>query len=119
MSSAKGQVWLGFTRMGARFGLMPDDLGGGIAMLGQGANRLAPLVAYACHEAGLKVLVLDMEESVVDGLSGHMDHYDVSYFLYDSLKIGEDDPGVHAQLIAGPTPRRSTSPSSRRPASTR
>ncbi len=29
-----------------------------------------------------------------------MDEYDLSYFLYDSLRI-EDNPSVHAQLIAG------------------
>ena len=100
MSSATGSVWLGFTRVGGRFELKLDDLRGGIAMLGQGANKLAPLVAYACHDAGLKALLLDMDGSVSDSLSGYMDEYDVSFFLYDSLRI-EDNPVVHAQLIAG------------------
>jgi hypothetical protein len=100
MSSATSSVWLGFTRMGGRFEVKLDDLRGGIAMLGQGANQLAPLVAYACHDAGLKALLLDMDGSVSDALSGYMDEYDVSYFLYDSLRI-EDNPIVHAQLIAG------------------
>ncbi len=100
MSSATSSVWLGFTRMGGRFELKLDDLKGGIAMLGQGANHLAPLVAYACHDAGLKALLLDMDGSVASTLSGYMDEYDVSYFLYDSLRI-EDNPVVHAQMIAG------------------
>lgn len=100
MSSATSSVWLGFTRMGGRFEVKLDDLRGGIAMLGQGANRLAPLVAYACHDAGLRALLLDMDGGVSDSLSGYMDGYDVSYFLYDSLRI-EDNPVVHAQLIAG------------------
>jgi len=86
--------------MGGRFEVKLDDLRGGIAMLGQGANRLAPLVAYACHDAGLKALLLDMDGSVSDTLSGYIDQYDVSYFLYDSLRI-EDNPIVHAQLVAG------------------
>jgi hypothetical protein len=100
MSSATSPVWLGFTRMGERFEVDLDDLKGGMAMLGQGANRLAALVAHACHESGLKALLLDMDGGVADALSGYMDEYDVSYFLYDSLRI-EDNPVVHAQLIAG------------------
>ena len=100
MSSATSSVWLGFTRFGGRFEVKLDDLRGGIAMLGQGANRLAPLVAFACHQAGLKALLLDMDGSVSDTLSGYMDEYDVSYFLYDSLRI-EDNPIVHAQLVSG------------------
>lgn len=100
MSSATSSVWLGFTRLGGRFEVKLDDLRGGIAMLGQGANHLAPLVAYACHQAGLKALLLDMDGGVADTLSGYMDEYDVSYFLYDSLRI-EENPIVHAQLIAG------------------
>jgi hypothetical protein len=100
MSSATSSVWLGFTRMGGRFEVKLDDLRGGIAMLGQGANRLAPLVALACHDAGLRALLLDMDGSVSDILSGYMDEYEVSYFLYDSLRI-EENPVVHAQLIAG------------------
>jgi hypothetical protein len=86
--------------MGGRFELRLDDISGGIAMLGQGANQLAPLVAYACHDAGLKALLLDLDGGVSDSLSGYMDQYDVSYFLYDSLRI-EDNPIVHAQLVAG------------------
>ncbi|HUK75076.1 MAG TPA: hypothetical protein VLU99_04725 [Nitrososphaerales archaeon] len=100
MSSATSSVWLGFTRMGGRFEVKLDDIKGGIAMLGQGANQLAPLVAYACHDAGLKALLLDIDGGVSDSLSGYMDEYDVSYFLYDSLRI-EENPVVHAQLIAG------------------
>ncbi len=100
MSSATCSVWLGFTRMGGRFEVKLDDLRGGIAMLGQGANHLAALVAYACHEEGLKALLIDVDGGEAGSLSGYMDEYDVSYFLYDSLRL-EDNPVVHAQLIAG------------------
>ncbi len=96
----KSAVWMGFTRLGGKFELTLDDLRGGMAILGQGANVLAPLIAYACHQAGLKALLLDMDGGVADGLSGHIDQYDVSYFLYDSVRI-EDNPIVHAQLLAG------------------
>jgi len=100
MSPATSSVWVGFTRMGGRFELTLDDLKGGMAVLGQGANSLAPLVAYACHEAGLRALLLDTDGRASDALSGYMDGYDVSYFLYDSVRI-EENPVVHAQLIAG------------------
>ncbi len=100
MSSATRSVWLGFTRMGGRFEVDLDDLRGGVAMLGQGSNRLAALAAFACHEAGLKALLLDMDGSVADSLSGYMDAYDVSHFLYDALRV-EENPVVHAQLVAG------------------
>src|SRR6266576_6218476 len=93
-------VWLGFSPLGGRFTLKPDDLAGGIAILGHGADQLAPLFAIACHETGLKALLLDMDGGVSDALSGYVDEYDASYFLYDSLRI-EDNPIVHAQLIAG------------------
>jgi hypothetical protein len=100
MSPATSSVWMGFTRMGGRFELTLDDLRGGMAVLGQGANSLAPLVAYACQEAGLSALLLDTDGRVSDALSGYMDRYDVSYFLYDAVRI-EENPVVHAQLIAG------------------
>lgn len=100
MSSATGAIWLGFTRMSGRFEVRTDDFRKGVAMLGQGSNDLARLVAYAAHDAGLKALLLDMDGRVTESLSGYIDEYDVSYFLYDSLRV-EDNPVLHAQLIAG------------------
>jgi len=100
MSSGTTPIWLGFTRLGGRFELTLDDLRGGVAILGQGANQLAPLMGYACNEAGLRTLVLDVNGRASDSLSGYMDGYDISSFLYDSLRI-EENPLVHAQLLAG------------------
>jgi hypothetical protein len=100
MNSATEAVWLGFTRMGGRFELCLEDLRGGIAMLGRGANNLAPLLAYASQKAGLRALLIDIDGLFANRLSGHMDEYDASYFLYDSLRI-EENPMVHAQLLAG------------------
>ncbi|MDG7020656.1 MAG: hypothetical protein JRN23_01845 [Nitrososphaerota archaeon] len=93
-------VWLGFTRNGGRFEVKLDDLKNGIAMMGQGSNQLAGMAACACHEAGLKTLLVDLDGGASDGLSGYIDECDVSYFLYDSLRI-EENPVVHAQMIAG------------------
>jgi hypothetical protein len=99
MSSATSSVWLGYSRQSGKFGITLDDLRRGIAILGHGANQLAPLLAKASHEAGLKTLVLDMSGAVSTQLSGYIDEYALSYFLYDSLRI-DDNPSIHAQLIA-------------------
>lgn len=93
-------VWFGFTRTGGRFELTLEDLGGGVAIFGQGANHLASSVAYASNEAGLRTLLLDTNGTISDSLSGYIDKFDISYFLYDSLRV-EENPVLHAQLIAG------------------
>jgi hypothetical protein len=99
MSSATSSVWLGYSRQSGRFGVRLDEIRKGIAILGHGSNQLAPLVALAFHEAGLKALVLDMNGDVSSQISGYMDEYALPYFLYDSIRI-EDNAGIHAQLIA-------------------
>jgi hypothetical protein len=100
MSSATDSVWLGYSRHAGRFGVRLDEFRRGIAILGHGANQLTPLVALACHEAGLKVLLLDIGGTVSSQVSGYIDEYPLPHFLYDSLRIVEDNASVHAQLIA-------------------
>jgi len=97
--NSSGSLWLGYSRLGGRFAMKLDELGKGIAILGHGANELAPLVALACAEAGMKALMLDIDGTVADSLSGYMDEYDAAYFLYDSMRI-EEAANVHAQLAA-------------------
>jgi hypothetical protein len=97
--NSRGSLWLGYSRLGGRFAMKLDELGKGIAILGHGANDLAPLVALACEEAGMKALILDIDGTVADRLSGYMDEYDAAYFLYDSMRI-EEAANVHAQLAA-------------------
>jgi hypothetical protein len=99
MSSETRSVWLGFVRNGGRFRISLDSVKDGIAILGQGANELAALVAYACQEAGLRTLVLDLDGKVSDGLSGYLKEYRAPHFLYDALRV-EENPSTHAQLIA-------------------
>jgi len=72
----------------------------GIAVLGHGANRLAPLFALACHEAGLKTMLLDLSGTASREVSGYLDQYELVHFLYDSLRIDDSNPAIHAQLIA-------------------
>src|SRR5580692_2820625 len=97
--NSSGSLWLGYSRLGGRFAMKLDELGKGVAILGHGANELAPLVALACEEAGMKALILDIDGTVADRLSGYMDEYDAAYFLYDSMRI-EEAANVHAQLAA-------------------
>ena len=62
MNSQK--VWLGFARTGGRLYLDLDELHPGIDILGNGADDVAAALAYACREARLKVLVLDLNGRV-------------------------------------------------------
>jgi len=94
------KIWLGYARTGGRIFLSADDLKGSVCLLGQSSNELATTMAYSCHEAGLKTLVLDLDGSASDRISGHIPAYGPSYFLYDIMKTSETNPNFHAQLIA-------------------
>ncbi|HUH99438.1 MAG TPA: hypothetical protein VLY65_00200 [Nitrososphaerales archaeon] len=97
--NSNSSLWLGYSRLGGRFAVKPDEMGKGIAMLGHGSNDLAPLVALACEEAGMRALIIDIGGVVSSRLSGYIDEYAPAYFLYDSLRMEENAP-VHAQLAA-------------------
>ena len=104
MNSATGgrQVRLGYRSTSGRFELSYEDLRRGISILGQGADGVAGLIAYSCHEAGLKTLVLDLGGRVSVELSGYIDSFELPHFLYDALRIDEESTAakVHAQLAA-------------------
>lgn len=93
---------LGYRSTAGRFELNREDLQRGITILGQGAGDLAALVAYACDEAGLRTLVLDIGGTVSGKLSGYIDSYELHHFLYDALRIDEEGTfaSVHGQLAA-------------------
>ncbi|HVC27240.1 MAG TPA: PadR family transcriptional regulator [Nitrososphaerales archaeon] len=95
-------VRLGYRSTAGRFELTREDLRRGISILGQGADDLATLMAYACDEAGLKTLVLDIGGRVSEKLSGYIDSYELPHFLYDALRIDEEGTAasVHGQLAA-------------------
>jgi hypothetical protein len=95
-------VRLGYRSTAGRFELTREDLGRGISILGQGADDVAALIAYACDEAGLKTLVLDLNGRVSGKLSGYIDSYELPHFLYDALRIDEEGTAanVHGQLAA-------------------
>jgi hypothetical protein len=95
-------VRLGYRSTTGRFELTREDLRRGISILGQGADDIAALIAYACDEAGLKTLVLDLSGRVSGKLSGYIDSYELPHFLYDALRIDEEGTvaSVHGQLAA-------------------
>ena len=95
-------VRLGYRTAAGRFKLSHEDLRRGISILGQGADDVATLIAYACDEAGLKTLVLDLGGRVSGKLSGYIDSYELPHFLYDALRIDEEGStaNVHGQLAA-------------------
>lgn len=97
--SSKNAIWLGHARLGGRFSVKLDEVGKGMVMLGHGSNDLAPIVALACQEVGMKTLVLDIGGNASQRLSGYIDEYAAAYFLYDSLRVDEN-ASVHAQLAA-------------------
>ncbi|HEV2389983.1 MAG TPA: PadR family transcriptional regulator [Nitrososphaerales archaeon] len=103
ISESSGRpVRLGYMTTAGRFELTPEDLRRGVSILGHGADEVATLMAYACDEAGLKTLVLDLGGRVSRRLSGYMDSYELSRFLYDALRIDEEGSAasVHGQLAA-------------------
>jgi hypothetical protein len=95
-------VRLGYRSAAGKFELSGEDLRRGISILGQGAEDVATLMAYACDEAGLKTLVLDIGGGVSGKLSGYIDSYELPHFLYDALRIDEEGTiaSVHGQLAA-------------------
>jgi len=95
-------VRLGYRSTSGKFELTHEDLRSGISILGQGADDVAALIAYACDEAGLRTLVLDLGGRVTGKLSGYIDSYELPHFLYDALRIDEEGSAanVHGQLAA-------------------
>jgi hypothetical protein len=93
-------VWLGHLKSGGRLQLGVHDLQGGICLLGRASNELATTIAYACDEAGLNTAVVDAEGFSTRRISGRAAAYQPSYFLYDVMKMDDENPNFHGQLIA-------------------
>jgi hypothetical protein len=99
MSAVSKSVWLGYTKTGMKFKVGYEDLLPAGAILGHGANDLAALFAFCANEAGLRTLVVDLNGSVAEKLSGYIPAFGASYILQDALTMNDDDM-VHGQLIA-------------------
>jgi hypothetical protein len=99
MNAAKNAGWLGYLEGGGRLELDRRNLLHGTAVLGRGARDVAASLAYCLNEASMKVTVVDLDGSLSRSLSGHLNPYDASYVLHDSLLL-EENAQFHALLMA-------------------
>jgi hypothetical protein len=93
-------LWLGYAPTGGRVSVRHDELKGKLLVAGHAADDVASLLAYACQEVGLKVLILDTDGHITERVSGYFETYDYTCFLYDAFQLEEEDGPRHSQLIA-------------------
>ncbi len=93
-------LWLGFGPTGGRISLKHVEMRQRLLVSGRRADELAALLAYAGREAGLRTLVLDLDGSIAERVSGYFESYDYTCFLYDAFQLEEEDATRHGQLIA-------------------
>lgn len=93
-------IWLGYEPTGGRVSLRLDDLNQRLLVAGQRSDDLSALIAYACQESGLRMLILDTNGTVSEEVSGYMEHYDYNCLLYDAFQVEEEESTRHGQLIA-------------------
>ncbi|MDA4132403.1 MAG: hypothetical protein OK454_04665, partial [Thaumarchaeota archaeon] len=99
-AGAPPSVWLGYAPTGGRVSMRLDEMKRRLLVGGQRSGELAGLIAHACRESDIRILVLDMEGIVSQRASGYMEHYDYTCFLHDAFRIEEEEATMHGQLIA-------------------
>jgi hypothetical protein len=98
MSSVQ-RLWVGYSRNGGRAHLELGGPGSKVLLLGSRASEMAALAAISAKEAGGKPVILDLEGSLANRLSGYFDTYDYHSFLYDAFRLESPEPW-HSQLAA-------------------
>ena len=98
--SSAAPLWLGYSPTGGRASLRFDELKGKLLIAGHAADAITSLLALACQEAGLRVLVLDADGRISERISGYFETYDYTCFLYDAFQLEEEEGPRHSQLIA-------------------
>ena len=98
MSSGQ-QLWMGYSRDGERAMLEVGSPGSKVLLLGSQSSRLASLVSISAKEAGARPILLDLDGSLANRLSGRFDTFDYRSFLYDAFRLEEPEPW-HSQLAA-------------------
>jgi hypothetical protein len=93
-------LWLGYVPTGGRLSIKQVELRQRLLVCGRRADELAALIAYASREAGLRTLVLDLDGSIAERVSGYFESYDYSCFLYDAFQLEQDEATRHGQLLA-------------------
>jgi len=100
MNCRTGDPWLGFLRTGGRAMLTGGELRGGVCIMGQSASEMVVVAAFAAVEAGFRTFIIDLDGYAAERISGYVASYSPSYFLYDTMKMDEENPSFHAQLVA-------------------
>jgi hypothetical protein len=98
MSSAQ-TLWVGYSNDGGKAMLDVGGPGSKVLLLGSRANALAILASFSAKEAGANPILIDLDGSLANSLSGHFDTFDYHSFLYDAFRLAEPEPW-HAQLAA-------------------
>ncbi|MDA4127141.1 MAG: hypothetical protein OK452_08085 [Thaumarchaeota archaeon] len=98
MSSGR-QLWMGYCRGGERAMLDVGSPGSKILLLGSRSSKLAALASISAKEAGARPILLDLDGSLANSLSGRFDTFDYRSFLYDAFRLEEPEPW-HSQLAA-------------------
>ncbi len=97
---ASPAVWLGYAPTGGRVSLRLEEMKRHVLIGGSRSAELSALLAFACRENDIRILVLDTDGTVSRTASGYMEHYDYTCFLYDAFQIDEYDSTRHGQLIS-------------------
>lgn len=93
------RLWVGYGRDGRMATLDVGGPGSKVLLLGSQAGDLAAVTAVAAREAEVRPVVLDLDGSIANRLSGRFDTFDYRSFLYDSFRL-EEPEAWHSQLAA-------------------
>lgn len=94
-----GKIWIGYGRDGRRTELDLWEPGSRLLLLGSKSVALSALTAVSSKESGQMPIILDLDGSLANHLSGHLDTYDYRSLLYDSFRLS-DPEAWHSQLAA-------------------
>ena len=98
MSSVE-KLWMGYCRNGEKAKLDVGSPGSKVLLLGSRSDHLAFLTSISAREAGAKPILLDLNGSLANRLSGHFDTFDYRTFLFDAFRLEEPEPW-HSQMAA-------------------
>jgi len=98
MSSSQ-HLWVGYSRFGEKAMLDVGSPGNKVLLLGSRSGDLAALASISAKEVGARPILLDLDGSLANRLSGHFDTFDYRSFLYDAFRLEEPEPW-HSQLAA-------------------
>jgi hypothetical protein len=98
MSSGQ-ELWLGYSPDGTKAMVDIRTCGSKVLLLGTRSRDLATLVSFSAKDAGVRPILLDLDGSLANSLSGHFETFDYLSFLYDAFRLQEPEPW-HSQLAA-------------------